>query len=853
MLLLLIPAFVLAFIPFFKLPKHRRRANARRLSLILHCIVLTLTAFVLAGMRIHIENTIKTTDVIFLVDESHSESASQKGIDDYLSKVFSKYNYDFRLGIVAFGNDAKYVSRLSKNKERVLETYLKHDHEIDDSGTNIENALYFAKSIFKNPKKGRIILISDGIETDSNGIKACKSLAGDGVIVDAVYFENLKPQSDMLIKSVNLQDEPSLGKENKLLIDIDSYDILSGVLKVYDDEKEIYQKEVSLVNEHEHFVIPIVFNTPNIHTIKATLENSSDSNTRNNTYYTFADIPGSGKILIVEGTTEISNLFQGLLQKDEFVYDVIEPSLLDKYNLNEYSQVILMNVNNNDLPTDAASKMEEYVKNGGNLLTTGGTNTYNLGNMKGTKFDEFMPIKFETLTKRPQVYMFVIDNSSSMKEKIAGSNKTKMDLAKEATVTAVESLNSYDYVGIITFDANAKLVCDITPASKKDEIIAKVNQITVGYGTNYVPALRMANNQLVAFNEVNNKSVVFISDGNPQDTSYKTYISLMRDKDIITSTIALGENINADELKSMAEIGGGKYFKVKNAEELAPIMLELTVSFSTDAFVTGSEAPKIKTHGEIVRNIRSLPELAGYNQVIAKPGTTTSIVIDDNPIYTYWDYQEGMVGCFMSDLSEQYSDAYFKNNQGITLIRNILNSMLDTNVVQREMGVTVIDNNYSKEIQVRTASQGGNNTVSAKVTYPSGMVKNIKFRLSANNTYSGIIEYYNEPGLYKMEITKTSSAKKVTQIEYYTFSYSKEYVYESGGISYLNELTKVSEHNKLFNLNDQLFTNKIEYDVNDYNPQVTFLIICILLFLFDIIIRKFKFKNIFKKVNIQNG
>lgn len=853
MLILLIPAIILAMIPFFKLPKHRRNSNGRRLSLTLHCIILTLTTLVLSGFRIHIENSIKTTDVLFLVDNSYSETYSEQDIDEYLKKVFKEYDYNYRLGIVAFGNDAKYVSKLSKNKNNVIDTYLKHDYVIDDSGTNFANALYFAKSIFKNPKKGRIIIISDGLETDEDGIKACKNLSGDGVIVDSVYLENKIFQNDLLIKNVSFLEEPSIGKDNKLLIDIASYNIRSGILKVYDEKTEIYSKEVSLINEQEHFEIPISFNTSNVHTIKVNIENQNDLNKKNNTYYTFANIAGSGKILIVEGTSDISSSFSSVLTNVGYEYQTIKSSDIDKYNLSEYSQVVLMNVNYNDLPKNSDSLLEEYVSSGGNLLTTGGRNTYNLGNMKGTTFDEFMPIKFETLSNRPQAYMLVIDNSSSMKETIAGSTKTKMDLAKEAAITAVNSLKNYDYIGIITFDANAKLVCEITPATKKDEIISKINDIKVGYGTNYVPAFRMANTNLIAFNEVNYKSVVFISDGNPQDSSYKTYISLMRDKDIVTSTIALGDSINADELKSMADVGGGKYFQVKNANELVPIMLELTVSFSTDAFITEKVTPTIKTHGEIVRNIKTLPDLEGYNQVIAKTGTTTAIEIDDNPLYTYWNYKSGKVGCFMSDMSNTYSKAYFESNQGITLIKNIMSSMLGGKTSSREMGITFIDGNYSKTIQVRTSSSGGNNAISAKVTYPSGTTKNIKFALISNNTYQGFIEYFNEPGLYKVEIVKKSSSKVTSQTEYFTFSYSKEYIYDQNGITYLNELSKVSEHNKLFEKEDTLFTNKIEYDVNDYNPQAVLLIIVLILFLFDIVIRKFKFKNIFKKVEIKNS
>lgn len=847
LLLLLIPAIVLACIPFFRLPKHRRHSNGRILSLILHSIILTLTTFVLAGFRIQLENVIKTKDIIFLVDQSYSLETKERKVDSYLANVFNNYDSDYRLGIVNFAKDYEYVAKLSKNAHEVLKTYLDTDSKVDTSGTDFANALYYAKSLFKNPKNGRIIIVSDGLQTDEDGLAACKNLVGDGVIVDCIYMENDKWTNDVVIESVNFVETPTLNSSNKLQINLQNFGLREAKITITDNRTVIYDQKVSLIQEKELVEIPVVFTSAQLHEIKIVISADNDQIEENNVYYTYANIEGAEKILLVEGKSGLGQDLETMLTS--FSYECVKATTenVQTFNLDDYGQVILINVDNKDLPAGYDEKLDEFVKTGGNLFTTGGKNTYNLGHMKGTKFDDFMPINFEAADYKPQVFMFLIDNSSSMKETISGSSKTKMELAKEATITAIESLNSYDYVGVITFAKEAKLVCEILPVSRKSEIIDKIETIEPIIGTNYLPAFELANTNLTAFTQIDSKNIIFISDGNPQDSQYKAYLASMYAKKITTSTIALGSNINESEMKELAELGGGNYYRVNKAAELVEIMLEATESFAKDEFVEGTNVPIITRHGSIMSGIRTLPELKGYNRISAKANSSTYLAIDDNPIYTTWDYYEGKVGCFMGDLSKEYAPLYFENEQGLIFIRNIVNSMSTTTGTHREMSVTINDDNYSKVVQIRSSSSGGNNEISGKLTLPDKSTRNIRFTLTSNNTYSAILGDCNQPGIYSLEITKNSSGKRTTQIEYFTFSYSKEYVFDNHGIDFLNEMSKVSKHGELFNLEDELFTNEIEYDVLDYNPQILFLTIALVLFLFDILVRKFKLKINFKK------
>ena len=84
LLLLLIPAFLLTFIPYFRMNKRYRGTRNRIVSMVLHLIIMTLAISLLAGITFEYDMPNDENEVILLVDASYSGSKLEDEKDSFI-------------------------------------------------------------------------------------------------------------------------------------------------------------------------------------------------------------------------------------------------------------------------------------------------------------------------------------------------------------------------------------------------------------------------------------------------------------------------------------------------------------------------------------------------------------------------------------------------------------------------------------------------------------------------------------------------------------------------------------------------------------------------------------------------
>ena len=205
--LLLIPAVILTLIPYFRMKKRYRRTRNRIAAIVLHLTVMLLTVAVLAGTSLEYDLPNKENEVILLVDTSDSSdlNAKQKQ-DEFVKSVIDYCNSKFKLGVVTFGFDQVYAAELTYNTSEIYSLYLQSEMP-DNSATNISAALTYASTLFESPKSARIVLISDGIETDGEASTVIKSIAAQGIKVDTVQFSDTQSTDEVRLVDLKLPEE----------------------------------------------------------------------------------------------------------------------------------------------------------------------------------------------------------------------------------------------------------------------------------------------------------------------------------------------------------------------------------------------------------------------------------------------------------------------------------------------------------------------------------------------------------------------------------------------------------------------------------------------------------------------
>ena len=107
-----------------------------------------------------------------------------------------------------------------------------------------------------------------------------------------------------------------------------------------------------------------------------------------------------------------------------------------------------------ELPEPTLAALEGFVRQGGGLLVTGGTQSFGPGGYLTTRLESMLPVRLDIPDRREEATLalaLVIDRSGSM----AGP---KMELTKEAARATAEGLPPSDQIAVIVFDSAANPV-----------------------------------------------------------------------------------------------------------------------------------------------------------------------------------------------------------------------------------------------------------------------------------------------------------------------------------------------------------------------------------------------------------
>ena len=875
-LLLIIPAIAFTLIPYFRSAKKYRKTRNRITSMVLHAIIMVLCISVLAGITFNYEIPNKETEVILLIDKSHSNTQSDESKDSFIYDVLSMTGSTYKVGVVTFGYDQVYAAPLSDDAQSVYNQYLAASLP-DDSATDIASALTYASTLFTKPEAGRIVLITDGIETDGAANAVIKNVAAQGIKIDTVHFPDEHGNEVQIIASRLPDHTIKHGETFMVAVDIQSSYEGDAVLTMYDDatkigESKSFRIEKGIQTVEMEAILPI----PGLHKLSFEITSADDTLAQNNEYNSFVNIESFDKLLVIESITgESESLCQVLIDKKITVVNVADEEKMPKTvdELREYDEVILVNVANSDLPKGFDEALYSYVNDiGGGLFTVCGNkedgnpnddqwtpNAFTSKDMYGSIYQQLLPVEVIDYTP-PAAVIIIIDCSGSMYDP-KGSipyEKSKLFAAKQGAEACLDALTERDWVGIMTFSSTVNEDLELTPRPERDKILAAIESLPQNGGeTKFAPALAGARASLVAMTSVEKKHIIVVTDGAPTDTEEKYGAEMRRNADAgITMSIVGIDCMNQDAaqmreaLQTYADTDPDHFYDVKDLSEVATKMREdlglpeiKDINYGEFTVGVSSSASSILNGVDISK----MPTLDGYYGTKVKAHSNVEVILSAPyvPIYAQWKVGKGMVGSFMCDLNGTWSSDMIGTDSGKKIINNIVSALFPTESIRKTtIQMAMNTQNYKTQMNIfANIAEGDYIEVNIIPEFASAVLQTL--RPSETDGFSRLSFEITTPGVYAVEVLQKAAdgTLKASAKEYKTFSYSQEYnTFHAAeeGETLLAQISRDGEGAVLKDAGD-VFENIVKYLRKVIDPRLVFVIISLVAFLLDVAVRKFKF------------
>ncbi|MBE6700101.1 MAG: VWA domain-containing protein [Ruminococcaceae bacterium] len=872
LLLLLIPALFFGVLPYFRSPKKYRRTRNRITSVVLHCTALALGILVLAGITFQYDLPNKEHEVILLVDKSDSNEKSDSLKDEFVAEVLRNTKSSFKVGVVTFGYDQVYAAALNTNANAVYQEYLRSPSP-DTSGTDFEAALKYAASLFTKPESARIVILSDGVETDGNANAVIRSLASTGIKLDTVHFPDEK-SNDIQILAVHYPDTTIRhGETFEITLDIESTFEGIAKLSMFDDATQIGESlEVRLVRGTQQIVMEAVLPIPGLHKLTFEVESVDDLNVKNNVYNSHLYIEVFDKLLIIEsiaGESEsLCNILNGkkITVVNSYDTDKMPKTLND---LRKYDEIIMVNVANADLPDGFDQLLFRYVKDiGGGLFTICGNkddgnpnddlfeaNAFTEADMGNSLYQELLPVEIIEYTP-PVAVVIIIDTSGSMYSPNVPYETTKLYAAQQGALSCLEALTERDWVGVMTFADQSAQSLEITRRVERDKIISAINNLPkTGGNTKFTHAINDAGDALAALTAVERRHIILVTDGQPQDDEedYGAAMKKNADRGITMSIVG----IEADEYQKQMEFALQYYAGMPadhfhNVKGLGDAGTEMRKDLDLPAITDVNYetfVPAIKNHSSVVNGIdaTTIPHLDGFYGTKLKADATEILGGEFVPIYAQWKYGKGSVGSFLCDLNGTWSSEFIESEVGQELVTNMVEALYPLENIQiPSIRLALKEHNYRSELNI-FADADPTDTVSVEVIsrFNSDIPTQV-FYPSAGEEFGKVDIEIKMPGVYEICVMRQDSeGNLLAQYSIYkAFSYSAEYNILTDTTTYAQKLADISEAGEGVVLTEpyEVFENAVKYLHKVIDPRIALIITALVVFLLDVAVRKFKFK-----------
>lgn len=850
LLMIGIPLLLMVIVSFIIAVRKDNKTIHNVTSFVIHILIVVLITLCFA--KTSYERIITETNIYILADVSYSSNKNLNLIDEYINELEGNVPKNSKIGVVCFGKDYEVLTDIGEEIKSVKES------NVDKSATNIKEALEFTATLFNENVVKRIVIISDGEETkESSIVSLVQSLSVENIYVDAIYVDNNLKEDDkeIQINEINYIRSTYLNNVETVYAIIQANTTSKAYVKLYKDNELLKEKAVVFAKGYNSITFDLDTTVVGTFDYKLVVESDDDTSTYNNNYMFTQTVSEKLQMLFISSNNsdleQAKELYGNSCIIDAYVNNKNVPYTIEQ--LSKYDEFVLSDIDIRTLNnySQFIASIDTLVSKFGKSLITFG-NTYIQNNYDDptlSVLNNMLPVKFGNNENEDKLVTLCLDISRSMEQ------LDRLKIAKETACSILDNLDDDVMVLVIGFYGEVRTIHQQSPASEREALKEKIRNLEAYQGTFMGSALGYTYEAITSLPYSKNE-VILISDGLPygeQAASAKVMAKKMADANIMLSTIHTISLDGGDLLKELASIGKGYYYYIKDVESVNGLVLNGVMNSLTDTILEANESTVevLLTKESLVEGIDALPNILGlYNNIkkssakVILEATYTDITNTSHkiPLYSYWDYGNGMVSTFASTISGNWISKWDSDTLGTKVLSNVPKANKPNERIDSAFIVETLNLGTNTLLNVSAPSLNVNSVLNVKVTNPDNSVVTKELTFNSENYVCELVT--DLVGEYVVELTYQLGQAVYTSTYSFTISYLPEYnsftIFEASNLYYMvSNNGQVSENGKLILTNDNSNEQKYIYDFTSL-----FMIICVILVVIDVIVRKLTINDI---------
>ena len=660
----------------------------------------TLVLLVLAVCQPRLLERDRGVSVVYAVDISRSVSPSfVVQALDWIRSTTARFK-PVEVRYLVFADRPRFVESLDAIPALAVSAADRSDDPgvIAQGATDLEQALMAAAAASASGTERRLVLVSDGVQTQGDLWRMLPRLQEANIRVFTVPAA-VNAGHDAWLAAVGIPEGARREQPITVHVEVQSTGSTPAQVELAVGNRRLGSRQLMLHEGANGVDFDTVLREAGTLTLSATVRAQGDGYPANDTLSQSARVGPRPRVLYVEGVPESARYLSDALAVHHIDVIAAGPDALVRasVSLAGFDAVILSDLPAQSLDPRAAAALEQFVRDrGGGLIFAAGESTHGQDGFAGSALERMLPVRFEGKRKRRDLdLVLLIDRSHSMR---AG----KLEVAKTAALSTLDMLDPRHRLAVVAFDTRAHQVVPLAPVGNKRRAEDLISSMTAQGQTSIYPAFAEAQ-RLLAGSTAATRHIILLSDGItiqppaagpgaptaaqihamiqkgreeamrhdgipvpraeaptviPEPGAIEALVAELARAKVTVSTIAIGDKPDVGFMSDLAAIAGGRSYVARNDGEVPGLFVSETRRLLGESMVEKNFQPAVVHRTGAVAGIdfERGPPLRGM--VVARPKAFADVVLrgpEQRPLFVTTHYGLGRTVAFLSDVKNRWS------------------------------------------------------------------------------------------------------------------------------------------------------------------------------------------------------